>query len=227
LANAVPEDSGRVPVDDWISISEASRILGVSPPTLRRWSDAERVPTRKTLGGHRRFSRQSIESLSSRSAAGAEPAPSTISVSLPESLDRRDLASQEWHRRVSAEPGVARMRGLGQRLLGLLLQHVHSRLNESRYLAEAKVIGAVYGREVAQAHVSLTDTVQAYVYFRRACARLTAPVNTGSTQIDLIEAVSLHERIDVFMDMVLLGVLRGYEGDFALPPTDASGMPQV
>lgn len=112
------------------------------------------------------------------------------------------------------------MRGLGQRLLGLLLQHVHTRLNESHYLAEAKAVGTVYGGEAAQARISLSDTVQAFVYFRRACARLTASNKAGSTQGDLIEAVALHERIDIFMDVVLLGVLEGYEGDSAPAAVD-------
>ena len=92
-------------------------------------------------------------------------------------LDRRELLSQDWRQRVSAEPGVARMRELGQRLLGLLLQHVHTRLNDDHYLAEAKSVGMTYGREAALAHISLSDTVKAFVYFRRACARLTAPAS--------------------------------------------------
>jgi hypothetical protein len=107
------------------------------------------------------------------------------------------------------------MRELGQRLLGLLLQHVHTRLNDDHYLAEAKSVGMTYGREAALAHISLSDTVKAFVYFRRACARLTAPANaetTETTRADLLEAVSLHERIDSFMDAVLLGVLGGFEG---------------
>jgi excisionase family DNA binding protein len=213
-------------LDDWIGISEASRLLSVSPPTLRRWSDAGRVPSRKTLGGHRRFPRQTIESLSSRRTTEVELASMTTSgAAVTSPLNHSDLVGQEWHRRVSAEPALTRMRGLGQRLLGLLLQHVHGRMNESRYLAEAQVVGTIYGREAAQARIGLSDTVQAFVYFRRACARLTASTGAGSTHVDLIEAVSLHERIDIFMDAVLLGVLKGYEDDLALLPMNPSGTP--
>jgi excisionase family DNA binding protein len=205
------------PGDDWISITEASRLLKVSAPTLRRWSDTGRVPSRKTLGGHRRFSRTAIEALASGAVAMAGLA--TLHPHMAAApLDRRELLSQDWRQRVSAEPGVARMRELGQRLLGLLLQHVHTRLNDDHYLAEAKSVGMIYGREAAQAHISLSDTVKAFVYFRRACARLTAPTSaemtetTETTRADLLEAVSLHERIDGFMDAVLLGVLGGFEG---------------
>src|ERR1700704_1016061 len=48
---------------DWVGLSEASRVLGVSPATLRRWSDAGRVRVFTTPGGHRRFSRTALDRL--------------------------------------------------------------------------------------------------------------------------------------------------------------------
>ncbi|HUG28889.1 MAG TPA: helix-turn-helix domain-containing protein, partial [Candidatus Limnocylindria bacterium] len=48
---------------DWIGLSAASRVLGVSPATLRRWSDAGRLRVFTTPGGHRRFSRSALERL--------------------------------------------------------------------------------------------------------------------------------------------------------------------
>src|SRR5205809_1333259 len=38
-------------------------MLGVSPATMRRWSDAGRVRVFTTPGGHRRFSRTALERL--------------------------------------------------------------------------------------------------------------------------------------------------------------------
>src|SRR5215211_7219104 len=48
---------------DWLTLSEASTLLGVSPATVRRWSDAGRLRTFTTPGGHRRFSRSAIHGL--------------------------------------------------------------------------------------------------------------------------------------------------------------------
>jgi excisionase family DNA binding protein len=195
---------------EWISISKACQLLGVSHPTLRRWSDEGRVPSVRTLGGHRRYSLAAIESLQARPAHTSVMALESAR-SWPDSLDRQYLSAQDWHRRLNtvplSEPAIARMRSLGQRLLGLLLQHVHSRMSESQYLTEARAVGTAYGAEAARAGVSLADTAQAFLYFRRACARITAPAEP----FDLAETVSLHERIDVFMDTVLLGALAGYE----------------
>jgi excisionase family DNA binding protein len=198
-------------VNDWLSISAASQLLGVSLPTLRRWSDEGRVPSVRTLGGHRRFSRQAIQSLNLLAVQAPHGATMETALSLPDSLNRQHLTNQDWHRRLiigsGTEPALARMRGLGQRLLGLLIQHVHSRTNESQYLAEATAVGTTYGAEAARAGVSLADTAQAFLYFRRACARMTAPAGP----VNLAEITALHARIEVFMDAVLLGALAGYE----------------
>ena len=48
---------------DWVKLGEASRLLGVSPATVRRWSDAGRLRVFTTPGGHRRFSRAALKRL--------------------------------------------------------------------------------------------------------------------------------------------------------------------
>jgi len=44
-----------------LSISEAAQVLGVSLSTVRRWSDAGVLPSYRTPGGQRRFSRDQLE----------------------------------------------------------------------------------------------------------------------------------------------------------------------
>jgi excisionase family DNA binding protein len=39
----------------YISTSEAARIAGVTPSSIKRWADQNRLPCEKTAGGHRRF----------------------------------------------------------------------------------------------------------------------------------------------------------------------------
>ena len=46
--------------NEWLSLAEASALLGVAAATLRRWGDAGKVPMKRTLGGHRRFSRTGL-----------------------------------------------------------------------------------------------------------------------------------------------------------------------
>src|SRR4051794_12064186 len=58
----------------WLGLGDASRMLGVSPQTLRRWSDTGKVHVYTTPGGHRRFHRAALERLIPRDpAAGRAP----------------------------------------------------------------------------------------------------------------------------------------------------------
>ena len=50
-----------LPNQPFYSIIEASRILGVSPTTLRRWEDNGRLTPLRTIGGDRRYSPQDIQ----------------------------------------------------------------------------------------------------------------------------------------------------------------------
>ena len=46
--------------DEWLSLSDAAKLLGVHPSTVRLWSDKGALPVHKTQGGHRRYKRGEI-----------------------------------------------------------------------------------------------------------------------------------------------------------------------
>lgn len=196
---------------EWLSLQEASDKFGVAPSTLRRWGDAGRVPMKRTLGGHRRFPRAAIERLVGQSTPAAEI--TMVQAEAPHSwgVDGQEMARQEWHARLATAPAVDRMRGLGQRLLGLLIQYINRREDDRRFLTEARLVGSNYGREARAAKVSLHDTVQAFLFFRGGFAQLAMPLPGIAQPTDLVEAMALHKRIDHFMDAILLGVIIGYE----------------
>ena len=56
---------------EWLRLTEASRVVGVDPDTLRRWADRGEITAFTTPGGHRRFARRSLERIT---AARAEHA---------------------------------------------------------------------------------------------------------------------------------------------------------
>src|ERR1700716_4644897 len=57
----------------WLTLGEASRLLGVDPDTLRRWADNGKVDVFTTPGGHRRFLRSAIDALLPRPRAVKRP----------------------------------------------------------------------------------------------------------------------------------------------------------
>jgi excisionase family DNA binding protein len=198
--------------DDWLSLQDASALLGVATSTLRRWADAGRVPMKRTLGGHRRFARAAIVRL-----AGEQAPPTGMLPSAPHpaphpwGIDTREMARQDWHARLAARPGADRMRGLGQRLLGLLIQYINRREDDVRFLEEARAVGASYGRETRAAQVGMHDTVEAFLFFRSAFSELAMPLPGIAQPTDLAEVAALQARLNRFMDAILLGLIAGYE----------------
>jgi len=48
---------------EFLTRSEVSKLLGVSPNTVTRWAREGRLPCQVTLGGHHRFDRELVEQL--------------------------------------------------------------------------------------------------------------------------------------------------------------------
>ena len=210
----VANSEADVSTGDWLTLHDASAMLGVATSTLRRWGDAGRVPMKRTLGGHRRFARDQIARLAGGKAPQAEliPAPPPHPPSHPWGIDSHEMARQEWHARLAARPGADRMRGLGQRLLGLLIQYINRREEDSRFLKEARAVGLSYGGEAHQTQASMHDTVEAFLFFRSSFSELAMPLPGIAQPTDLAEAAALQARLNRFMDAILLGVIAGYEG---------------
>jgi excisionase family DNA binding protein len=57
-----------------LTASEAAALIGVSVATVRGWADQGRLPSRRTVGGHRRFELEELrEWLTDRGAPAPEP----------------------------------------------------------------------------------------------------------------------------------------------------------
>ena len=117
--------NGQDPADgDWLSLRDARSLLDVSDTTLRQWARLgapARVPQRP--GGHRRFLREDVESLTRAPRPSQEPdsrdsreAPALRRIRRRLSQDR--VTQQPWFQAVEPE-GHDRMRLFGRRLLSL------------------------------------------------------------------------------------------------------------
>jgi excisionase family DNA binding protein len=54
--------------NDWLTLGQAARYLGVAQSTIRKWSDSGRVPVFKTPGRHRRYRRGDLDAFLESSA---------------------------------------------------------------------------------------------------------------------------------------------------------------
>ena len=54
-----------------LTVAQAAQHLGVSISTVRRWSDAGHLPSRRTPGGQRRYTREQLDAF----LASLQPRP--------------------------------------------------------------------------------------------------------------------------------------------------------
>ena len=63
VKNAVESQTHDGKETTFLTRSEVSKLLGVSPNTVTRWAREGRLPCQVTLGGHHRFDRELVEQL--------------------------------------------------------------------------------------------------------------------------------------------------------------------
>jgi excisionase family DNA binding protein len=63
VKNATLEAPVETVLPTFLTRSEVSRLLGVSPNTVTRWAREGRLPCQVTLGGHHRFDRAVVEEI--------------------------------------------------------------------------------------------------------------------------------------------------------------------
>jgi len=210
----------------WLTVGEASALLLVSSSTLRRWTEQELVPVRKTPGGHRRYSLEAVRRLAEAlGVARSEDAPAQPSAALsPEwGVSHEQLKGERWYGAVARPENVSYMRSLGQRLLGLLIQHVSRTDEDPRFLEEATEVGVSYGQQCARYQAGLRQMLDAFVFFRRSFSQTVLQLPRTNHSSDAVEIVRLARLTDTFMDAVLSGIAEGYEHPAAVSPPDRGG----
>jgi excisionase family DNA binding protein len=80
------EKRGSASEQDWLTLGQAARFLGVAQSTIRKWSDEGRVPTFYTPGGHRRYRRSDLDAFLERSGPGTSSQPVVLIVDDDERL---------------------------------------------------------------------------------------------------------------------------------------------
>lgn len=200
---------------DWVGLSEAGRVLGVSPATLRRWSDAGRLRVFTTPGGHRRFSRTALQRLlpadrSRRPSIGvAGLTPSRIAKGYRRA-SREVSPELPWVLALTDEQRLL-FRERGHVLAASLLQYLDAAHPETaaHHLREASGSAAEYGTVAANLRLSLSQTVEGFLRFRAPFHHELASA-ARRRGFDTAEMTDLLETAERAMDQLLLATMTGH-----------------
>lgn len=203
----------------WLTLGEASRILGVDPDTLRRWADRGKVDVFQTPGGHRRFLRSSIEAMLPRpravrrslSALGEPPDRIAAEFRRRVRSDIAGISSQDWHARLD-EDSLRWFRERGRRMGDLLVGYLDTARQAGRgqFLAQAEALGREYGVEARRRGLSLGEATQAFLFFR---ARFMGEIATVARRraLDPSQAAMLFDEADRALDRVIVSLIGGHQ----------------
>ncbi len=205
VAAAPTETHNPIVPPAWLTLHEASDLLGVAPSTVRRWADAGRIPIRRTEGGHRRFEAAAVQALRPAAEPTRHEGGSVLT------LPQQRPAQHAWHAHFMDAAVGEQMRELGQRLLGLLIQYLVWQGDNSRFLDDGRQVGASYGQVARDGGIAMRDTLQAFLYFRQTFWRTALQMPAVTEASDVAEVMRIAERIDRFMNEVLLSTISAYE----------------
>lgn len=208
-------DADRI-ATDWVSLTEACRLVGVSPSTVRRWADTGLVRTFVTPGGHRRVSRAGLQSLL--------PARPTGRPSLGDLGETPGRMARGYRRATTDDPAripwVAeldtaqreRFRAYGRGIVVALVAALDTQdpaRREDR-LREAADACAEYGRIAGREGLGAPMTADLFLRFRRPfLAELSALAR--SREFDAAATSALMGDANTALDGLLLATLRGWE----------------
>ncbi len=199
---------------DWLPLGKAATMLGVHSMTLRRWSDSGRFPSFRTPGGHRRFSLNDIQAYLLRQRGGLpndelgqDWADSALVATRQQVADQ---PASRWMQVIDEEELRDEYRQLGHQLMGLLLQYVAAEDANGSFVEEARRIGRHYGVYGLRAGLSLTNILEATLFFRDILIESSLKVRT-TTYVEPDSSLRILRRVNKIINSVQLAVTDYYE----------------
>ncbi len=195
---------------EWLTLSEASKLLGVHPATLRLWSDEGKVRTFRTPGGHRRFGRADIERmLQVTPLRGAGLSSYVMSETLQRTRQELPAALQQSWAQGIAEDERERRREAGRTLVALATYLINHDAPTDEQSALAQQLGNEYGQMMLHTGHSLPDAVMAFIFFRDSLLEtvLSLPETTG---LDRDATLTIMRRINDLLNTVLRTMMDAY-----------------
>jgi len=196
-----------------ISISEASRMLGVSETTLRQWTDEGKIKAFVTPGGHRRYDKAELRSFTGKGQRvhGIKDLVTRIEDTPPlhRELAHIHFSTTSWYNKLDAD-SQRHLAESGRELLRLVIRYITEPVKQKEVEELARSIGSDFGEQVANLGLSLTEAIETFVLHRN-------PVTNAATDL-MKRREALNERavdaipmVTHIMDETLIALVAAYQ----------------
>ena len=199
-------------VDEWLSLSDAARLLGVHPSTVRLWSDKGALPVHKTQGGHRRYKKGEIllwaqtNSRSHVDTIAPEGMMQEVVRSVRMQISEGRLEAESLYQKLDEDARV-QYRMSARSLFQGLMNYVAT--NGEEAATEAYAIGYEYASRARRYQLSYVDAARAFLFFRDTLVESVVKVYSEAN-VPSKQATDMYTKIHTFTDEILISLLETY-----------------
>jgi excisionase family DNA binding protein len=198
--------------DEWLSLSDAAKLLGVHPSTVRLWSDKGVLPVHKTQGGHRRYKRGEILLWSESNSKSKQEAPepegmlNEVVKNVRMQISEGHLEAESWYQKLD-EDARRQYRMSSRSLFQGLMTYMATNGQEAE--SESYAIGYEYASRARRYNLSYVDAAKAFLFFRDTLVESVIKVYSEAN-IPSKRATEMYTKIHTFTDEILISLLETY-----------------
>ncbi|MFA4837425.1 MAG: helix-turn-helix domain-containing protein [Dehalococcoidia bacterium] len=208
-----------------LSISQASRMLGVSDPTLRQWTDGGQIKAFVTPGGHRRYDESELSRfMGTRNRVhGIKDLVARIELAPAREMEiaQARFAGTSWYDRLDAD-SRAQLAELGKRMHRLVVSYVAKPKKRDETLDLAREVGREFGIHLVKMGLPLTDALEAFLLHRSPLINAATDLmkKRGTLNERVAEAIPLVTQIT---DEALVSLVAAYQSYSGVSSSDGGG----
>ena len=197
--------------DKWLSLSDAAKVLGVHPSTVRLWSDKGILPTHKTQGGHRRYKQAEISLWAESNHKSSEIEPERMMQEVIKTvrmqISEGRLQAESWYQKLD-EDARTQYRASAHSLFHGLMKYMATEGADAEF--EAYAIGYEYASRAHRYSLNYVDAVRAFLFFRTtlidSVIKVYQELNMPSRQTAVVFG-----KMYTFTDDILISLLQTFQ----------------
>ena len=197
--------------DKWLSLSDAAKILGVHPSTVRLWSDKGLLPTHKTQGGHRRYKQGEISLWAESNHRSSEIEPEHMmqeAVKLVRlQISEGRLQAESWYQKLD-EDARTQYRMSSRSLFHGLMTYMATHGADAEH--EAYAIGYEYASRAHRYSLNYVDAARACLFFRNALIDSVIKVYREAN-VSSAQTAETFGKMYTFTDDILISLLQTFQ----------------
>ena len=196
---------------EWLSLSDAAKLLGVHPSTVRLWSDKGVLPVHRTQGGHRRYRRSEVILWSQSSSKSHTIEPENMMQEVVKNvrmqISEGRLQAESWYMKLD-EDARSQYRASSRSLFQGLMTYITTRGEEAD--SEAYAIGYEYASRARRYNLNYVDAVKAFLFFRDTLMESVIKVY-GESRVPGEQAADMYAKMHRFTDDILISLLQTFQ----------------